>query len=71
MKKEKEEYLEEHLDENDDVYVILEKREIVKVKKLVAELVLETFVGPKPEGKKACHKDNDKTNNRVENLYWG
>lgn len=33
-------------------------------------LVLEAFVGPRPEGMQGCHNDNDKTNNRLENLRW-
>jgi len=37
----------------------------------VHRLVLETFVGPKPDGQEACHINGDPTDNRVENLYWG
>ena len=33
-------------------------------------LVLEAFVGPRPEGLLAHHIDNDKINNSVENLRW-
>ncbi len=33
-------------------------------------LVLETFVGPCPEGMEACHYDGDKTNNSLANLRW-
>lgn len=33
-------------------------------------LVLEAFVGPRPEGKEACHNDGDRKNNRLENLRW-
>ncbi len=37
----------------------------------VHQLVLETFVGPRPEGMEACHyPDDDKSNNRLENLRW-
>ncbi len=38
--------------------------------KLLHRLVLETFVGPCPEGMQACHNDGNKTNNRLENLRW-
>lgn len=34
-------------------------------------LVLETFVGPRPEGMFGCHRDDDADNNRLRNLYWG
>jgi len=38
----------------------------------LAKLVLFAFVGPPPQGKElACHKDDDVTNNAVENLKWG
>jgi hypothetical protein len=34
-------------------------------------LILETFVGPKPAGCEGCHRDDVRTNNTLENLYWG
>lgn len=36
----------------------------------VHNLVLETFVGPKPEGYDADHIDSTKTNNRLDNLRY-
>jgi hypothetical protein len=34
-------------------------------------LVLEAFVGPRPEGMEACHDPNpDRTCNRLDNLRW-
>lgn len=33
-------------------------------------LVLEAFVGPRPEGMQACHYDGDAANNRLTNLRW-
>ncbi len=33
-------------------------------------LVLETFVGPRPDGLYGCHWDGDRKNNTVENLRW-
>lgn len=40
--------------------------------RLVHHLVLEAFVGPRPDGAEARHfPDRDKTNNRVDNLHWG
>jgi hypothetical protein len=41
-------------------------------RKSVARLVLEAFEGPKPHPKlEACHRDDDRTNNHISNLYWG
>ena len=37
----------------------------------VHQLVAEAFIGPRPEGCWCLHLDDDKANNRVENLYWG
>jgi hypothetical protein len=34
-------------------------------------LVLETFVGPRPDGYEARHLDGNPENNRVSNLAWG
>ena len=39
--------------------------------KRIHRLVLETFVGPCPEGCEASHRfDNDRTNNTLDNLCW-
>lgn len=37
----------------------------------VHRLVLSVFVGPCPPGHEGCHKDGIRTNNRLDNLYWG
>lgn len=37
----------------------------------VHHLVLKAWKGPKPEGAIGCHKDDCKTLNTPENLYWG
>ena len=37
---------------------------------LVHRLVLETFVGPCPDGMEACHNNGIRTDNRVTNLRW-
>ena len=34
-------------------------------------LVLEAFVGPCPDGMECCHWDDNKDNNKLENLRWG
>lgn len=36
----------------------------------VHHLVLNAFVGPKPDGTEACHGDGDPKNNRKTNLRW-
>jgi hypothetical protein len=33
-------------------------------------LVLEAFVGPRPEGMEGCHDDGDARNNRLDNVRW-
>lgn len=38
---------------------------------LVHRLVLEAFVGPRPEGKVCRHLNGDATDNHAENLKWG
>src|SRR5688572_26642217 len=41
-------------------------------KKSIHRLVLETFVGPCPDGMEARHvNDNNPANNRLSNLCWG
>ena len=36
----------------------------------VHSLVLESFVGPRPNGHQAAHNDGDRSNNRLSNLRW-
>lgn len=36
----------------------------------VAPLVLQAFVGPRPEGMFCCHRNGDCTNDRLSNLRW-
>ncbi|MGN7284313.1 HNH endonuclease signature motif containing protein [Shouchella rhizosphaerae] len=38
---------------------------------LLHRLVIENFVGPIPEGMVVCHKNDNPTDNRLENLYVG
>ena len=37
----------------------------------VARVVLETFEGPRPPGKRASHGPGGKLDDRRENLWWG
>lgn len=51
------------------VALVLEDRTVVR--RELAALVLESFVGPRPLGMLALHDDDDPTNNTLPNLYWG
>ena len=42
-----------------------------RVDKKIHQLVLEAFVGPRPDGCVACHKNDDSSDNRLSNLEWG
>lgn len=42
----------------------------VKIPRKVHRLVLEAFVGPRPDAYQGCHYDGDPTNNRLDNLRW-
>lgn len=37
----------------------------------IHKLVLETFVGPRPEGMECRHLDGNPANNQLDNLAWG
>ncbi len=37
----------------------------------VHQLVAFAFIGPRPEGKHVCHRDDDAENNTPSNLYYG
>lgn len=49
--------------------VSLYKEDRMKVRR-IHRLVLEAFVGPRPDDMDACHWDDDPTNNRLINLRW-
>lgn len=36
----------------------------------IHHLVLEAFVGPRPDGMEGCHWDDDPANNSLDNLRW-
>lgn len=40
------------------------------VRRLVHNVILETFVGPRPPGMYGCHKTNNRLNNSLKNLCW-
>ena len=43
-----------------------------KKSELAHRLVLEAFVGPAPMDRPwGCHRDDNKLNNAIDNLYWG
>lgn len=50
--------------------VFLGKQDGKRLQFYVHRLVLEAFVGPCPEGAVACHWDDDKSNNHLDNLRW-
>jgi len=39
--------------------------------KTVHPIVLDAFVGPRPDGMQACHENGVRTDNRLANLRWG
>lgn len=41
-----------------------------KVNARIHSLVLEAFVGPRPDGMEGCHNDGDPANNHLANLRW-
>lgn len=43
----------------------------VSVRVYIHRLVLEAFIGPCPDGYECCHRNDDPTDNRLVNLYWG
>lgn len=43
----------------------------VKTTRYIHHLVLEVFVGPRPDRMQCRHLDGSRTNNRLSNLAWG
>lgn len=59
----------EHSKPNGYIYVNL-KSAPRKQRRYVHQLVLESFVGPRPAGHEACHENGIRSDNRLENLRW-
>lgn len=38
--------------------------------RLIHHLILETFIGPRYPGYEGAHRNGNKQDNRIENLYW-
>ncbi len=54
------------------VYVVLEHPERGIETRMLADLVLEAFRGPRPTPEhRAVHLNGDKENNNLRNLVWG
>lgn len=43
---------------------------ICRTTRLINHLVLEAFIGPRPDGLEACHNTGNKKDNRLSNLRW-
>ena len=43
----------------------------IRINKYIHTLLLETFVGQRPNGMECRHLDGNKQNNRLDNLCWG
>lgn len=56
-------------DEEGRRQVVLSKENGQTIRR-VHQLVLEVFVGPRPDGYHGCHNDGDNANNRLTNLRW-
>jgi len=50
--------------------VVLSDVNLGRLWKSIHVLVLEEFVGPRPDGMQGAHDDGDTSNNRLRNLFW-
>lgn len=63
-------WLIQYMDRKGYLYVDLYKNK-TKTRRYIHRLVLETFVGPRPEGLECRHLDGNPLNNNLGNLCWG
>lgn len=56
--------------DNDGRRVISLYKNNKRTARKVHQLVLEAFVGPRPDGMEGCHNNGNPSDNRVENLRW-
>jgi len=54
-----------------DYYGVLLRKDGHYVSRYIAQLILETFVGPCPVGMQVCHGPDGKYDNSLVNLSWG
>ena len=67
----REEYIQEHIGSNGEIFVYLKGSDNRVHKCMLARIVLETFIGPPPSSEhKPFHKDGNKQNNCADNLEW-
>jgi hypothetical protein len=52
-------------------YIVSLSKNGFHINKYVSNLVLETFVSPRPEGMQACHGINGRFDDSLDNLSWG
>jgi hypothetical protein len=50
--------------------ILIKNKKGVKKHHYIHRLILETFIGPCPEGMEACHNDGNYLNNILSNLRW-
>lgn len=59
-----------NINQKGQLYVTLHVSGLCRTE-LVSHLVLEAFIGIRPDGMEGCHWDDDASNNRSSNLRWG
>jgi hypothetical protein len=64
-------YLNPGINCNGYLIVSMRRNDGKRMKVLLHRIVLMTFKGPCPHGMIGCHRDDDKENNNIENLYYG
>ena len=65
----KERIIKPHKNKDGYLYISLQKNGKKKTFP-VHRLMLESFIGPCPEGKEGCHNDGNKENNLIYNIRW-
>ena len=51
-------------------FTLYEKHGMPRKTAYVHHMILEVFVGPRPDGMLACHNDGNPENNQIDNLRW-
>lgn len=70
VRQHRERILRPHLEKGGRLVVNLPRDGNGRTIRYMHHLILEAFVGPRPTGMEACHENDIKTDNRLENLRW-